>query len=240
MLTKETLIVFPLALPLVFWGARLSLRQALRYLVVFPVATVLVLAPWLIRNYSTFGHVLYTSRTAYIQYELTGTGYVTPYFEEQVKHAASPVSESSDKYDYYQRYGRNSDLWNLGFALNHPATYVRYLFNRLVEFWLHPSGLWSLPEVLVIRTAYIAAHTAMLALAAWQMLIGLRRREAVTGGLMILLAYVTVVGSMFNRPNPRYNLPFLPIIFIYAARGALSLIERFADQRLLHGQRAEP
>ena len=140
MLIKETLIAFPLALPVIFWWARFSLRQALRYILVFAAVTLLVLLPWLARNYATFGHPFYTSRTAYIQYQLTGRGYLAPRYEEQVEEQESPVSESDRLYDYYQRYGRTSDLWKPRFFLNQPGTYLRYLFNRLVElldFRLH-------------------------------------------------------------------------------------------------------
>jgi hypothetical protein len=105
---------------------------------------------------------------------------------------------------------------------------------------MHPNGLWSLPEVFIIRAGYIAAHVGMIGLAVWQFIINVRRRDAVTGGLVMLLMYVTVVGSFFSRPNPRYNLPFLPILFIFTARGALALFERFVSQKRLPVQGVEP
>jgi len=231
MLTKETLIAFPLALPAIFWWARVSFRQAGRYALVFVVMTLLVLSPWLARNYATFGSPFYTSRIAYIQYELTGTGYLAPRFEDEVAEREAPASESDDKYDYYQRYGRTSDLWKPSFFLNQPGTYLRYLFNRLVEFWLHPNGLWSLPEISVIRAGYVAAHVGMLGVAVWQMIVHVRRRDAVTGGLGMMLIYVTAVGILLRRPNPRYNLPFLPILFVFTARGILTLADRFLSRK---------
>jgi 4-amino-4-deoxy-L-arabinose transferase-like glycosyltransferase len=240
MLTKETLIAFPLALPLAFWWAEFSVRKAIQYVLVFAAVTLLVLSPWLVRNYATFGSPFYTSRTAYIRYDLTGTGYLAPRFEDEVAEREAPVSESDDKYEYYQRYGRTSDLWKPSFFLNQPGTYLRYLFNRLVEFWLHPNGLWSLPGIFVIRAGYVAAHVGMLGLAVWQMIVGLRQRDAVAGGLVLLLVYVTVVGVFLRRPNPRYNLPFLPILFIFTARGALALFERFVSQKRLPAQGMEP
>jgi 4-amino-4-deoxy-L-arabinose transferase-like glycosyltransferase len=227
MLTKETLIAFPLGFPIIFWWAQVNVRRALRYVLVFAGVTLLVLSPWLMRNGMTFGSPFYTSRTAYIRYELTGTGYLAPRFEDEVAEREAPVSESDDKYEYYQRYGRTSDLWKPSFFLNQPGTYLRYLFNRLVEFWLHPNGLWSLPEVFIIRAGYIAAHVLMLGVALWQMIVNVRARDAVTGGLVLMLVYVTAVGVLLRRPNPRYNLPFLPIVFIFTAKGALVSLKRF-------------
>jgi 4-amino-4-deoxy-L-arabinose transferase-like glycosyltransferase len=239
MLTKETLIAFPLILPVIFWWAKFSFEQAVRYLVVFAIVTLLVLSPWLVRNYVTFGHTFYTSRTAHIQHQLTGTGYLTPRYEERTEKLEQPVSQSDDKYEYYQQYGRTSDLWDVGFFLHQPGTYLRYLFNRLVEFWLHPTGLWSLPEIFIIRTGYIIAHIGMLGLAIWQMIVNLRRRDKITGGLVLILLYITIVGILFRRPNPRYNLPFLTIMFIFAAKGALVLLGQFAARTPLLAQRPE-
>jgi 4-amino-4-deoxy-L-arabinose transferase-like glycosyltransferase len=230
MLTKETLIAFPLALPLILWWAKFSPRQAIRYVLVFIVVTLVVLSPWLMRNYLTFGSIFYTSRTAYIQYEITGAGYLAPRYEDEVAEQKLPVSEADEKFDYYQRYGRTRDLWSIQFLLNQPGTYLRYIINRLIEFWLHPNGLWSLPETLVIRAGYVLAHVVMLGLTVWQMIVNLRRRDAVTGGLVMMLLYVTVVGIFLRRPIPRYNLPFLPIIFVFTVRGVLAVLKHFEFQ----------
>jgi hypothetical protein len=67
----------------------------------------------------------------------------------------------------------------------------------------------------------------MLGVALWQMIVNVRARDAVTGGLVLMLVYVTAVGVLLRRPNPRYNLPFLPIVFIFTAKGALVSLKRF-------------
>jgi 4-amino-4-deoxy-L-arabinose transferase-like glycosyltransferase len=231
MLVKESLIAFPLALPFSFWWARFDRRQAIQYLFVFAVAVLLVLSPWLARNYLTFDHIFYTSRTSYIRYELTGTGYLSPLFEDEVAKRESPPTASNELYNYYQRYGRTSDLWNPRFLLREPVTYLRYIVNRLTEFWLHPNGLHSLPPHFALRAGYTAAHVGMLGLAAWQMAVHLRHRDAATGGLVLILLYITGVGVFLRRPNPRYNLPFLPIVFIFSARGILKVTDWLSGQK---------
>jgi len=225
------LIAFPLALPILFGWARLSLRQTLRYLVVFAIVVLLVISPWLARNYWTFGQVFYTERTDAIRYQLTGDGYLSPRYEHLAAGNTIPPSESPELAEYYQKYGRESDLRSISYAINNPGTYIRYIFLQLVEFWLHPSGLLSLPNIFVVRAGYIAVHVGMLGLALWQMVANLRQRDAVTGGLVVMLLYVTAVGVFVMRTNPRYNLPFLPIVFIFTARGALMLLERFTSRR---------
>ena len=73
----------------------------------------------------------------------------------------------------------------------------------------------------------VVAHTVILSVAVWQMVVGLRRRDAAAGGLVLLVLYMTMVTVFLRRPNPRYNLPFLPVLFVYTAQGALMLIKRF-------------
>ena len=230
-LTREVLIAFPLALPILFGWARLSLRQTLRYLVVFAIVVLLVISPWLARNYWTFGQVFYTERTDAIRYQLTGDGYLSPRYEHLAAGNTIPPSESPELAEYYQKYGRESDLRSISYAINNPGTYIRYIFMQLVEFWLHPSGLLSLPNIFVVRAGYITVHVGMLGLALWQMVANLRQRDAVTGGLVVMLLYVTAVGVFVMRTNPRYNLPFLPIVFIFTARGALMLLGRFTSRK---------
>jgi 4-amino-4-deoxy-L-arabinose transferase-like glycosyltransferase len=227
MLIKETLIAFPLALPISFWWTRFRFKKAIQYLAVFAAVALLILSPWLVRNYAAFGHIFYSSRTDLIRYQLTGTGYLAPEFAEQVAEQELPVSEDDDLYNYYQQFGRTSDLWHLNFLLGEPRTYLRYVFNRLVEFWLHPNGLQSIPEAFILRASYITAHVGMLGLAIWQITADLRKRDAVASGTVLLLLYLTAVGVFLRRPNPRYNLPFLPIVFVYAATGATKALDQF-------------
>lgn len=120
-----------------------------------------------------------------------------------------------------------------------PSTYLRQLFNRLVEFWLHPNGLQSLPRNLFVRGLYIAVHICLLSLAGLGLVPELVKRNVAAGNLALLLMYITGTALFFAAPNPRYTLPFLPIVFIFTARGVLALIDRFVSQDLVPAQRAE-
>jgi 4-amino-4-deoxy-L-arabinose transferase-like glycosyltransferase len=227
LLTREMLFLFPLLLPFALWWSRVSWKCAWRYLLLFALATLLTLSPWLMRNYRTFGQVFYTTRTEAIRYKLTGSGYLAPRYK-YLADENTPPPPPNDPPEYYERYGRQSEWFSVNFLLTHPATYFRHLANRLVEFWLHPNGLHSLPDNLIIRGAYIAVHISVLALAGVGLVTGLKRREVATGVFTLLLVYITGTSLFFTSPHPRYNLPFLPIVFIFTASGALGLAERFA------------
>ena len=229
LLTREVLLVFPVLLPVALWWSHIPWQRAWRYLLLFAVATLLTLVPWLARNYHTFGQVFYTERTAAIRYQLTGSGYLASRYAYLADESASPPSKKPP--EYYERYGRASDMINIKQVLTDPVTYLRHLGNRLVEFWLHPNGLESLPGNPIIRAGYIAAHIGMLGAAIVGMVAGLQRRDVATGVLALLLAYITGTCLFFTGPNPRYTLPFLPIVFIFTASGAPKLAEGFTSRK---------
>jgi 4-amino-4-deoxy-L-arabinose transferase-like glycosyltransferase len=236
LLTRETLIALPLLLPLLCWWANLPLRQWLRNGFLFAVTVLIVISPWLARNALTFGYAFYTERTNAIRFQLSGSGYLSSRFEKWVEERdKSPEESLSSKNleESYQRFGRTSDMRRLSFALSDPVTYIRYLFNRYVEFWLHPNGLEALPNSLPIRALYVAVHLVLIALASWQIIAYLREHHIATGSLVLVLLYLTIVITFFRRPLPRYNLPFLPIVFVFSASGASWLLKHLLPQKWL-------
>ena len=72
---------------------------------------------------------------------------------------------------------------------------------------------------------YLISHTLLLAALAGAV-VGLRRRDAATGALVMLLAYNTMVVLFLTKPHPRYTLPFLPLVFLLAAQGVVALARR--------------
>jgi 4-amino-4-deoxy-L-arabinose transferase-like glycosyltransferase len=219
LLTREVLYGFPLVLPLVLLWSRIHWRDAFRCVLLFSFALLMVLLPWLVRNYIAFGHVFYTDGAAYTRYLVTGTGYLPPSVQERLSD--SPSSDRAVR--RAELYGQTRDMVDISRLFSEPIAYLRQLFNRLVEFWLHPNGLESLPESLFIRGFYIAVHICLLALAGLGLVPELVRRDIAAGNLALLLVYITGTALFFGAPNPRYNLPFLPIVFIFAANGALRL-----------------
>ena len=227
LLTREALYGLPVVLPFACWWARRLWRDTWRCLLLFAVAVLLVLSPWLIRNYITFGHVFFTEGSAYTQYRVLGSGYLSPHMQEVVNNPSAGKSP-----EYNERYGLTGDMVRVKRLFTEPTTYLRQLGNRLVEYWLHPNGLESLPDNLAIRGTYVALHVILVILACVGIVSGLKRREAATGSLVLLLGYATGLALFFGPPNPRYNLPFLPFVFSFAANGALRLA-----RGLVHGFR---
>jgi 4-amino-4-deoxy-L-arabinose transferase-like glycosyltransferase len=220
LLTREMLLALPLFLPIAFWWARISWAQAGRYILLFTLATLLVISPWLARNYVTFDHVFFTERLEKVRYQLTGTGYLSPRYEYLAdEDEPAPLQAEKD-----QRFGKPRDMLSVRLLVTEPKTYLRYLANRLIEQWLHPHGLQSLPDVFLIRGLYVAAHAALLLLAGVGTFIGLRRRDIAVGIWLLILVCATGTFVFFKMPRPRYLMPFLPLVFILAAIGTEAIV----------------
>lgn len=217
LLTRETLIVLPLAFPLLFWRGRINWRTGVRFLLLFTAVALLLISPWVLRNALTFGAPFFTERTDALRYEATGEGYLSPEFQDWVQGNESPLLEGQRNYDYLVYYGRATDMRDPAYLLAHPRDYFTFLGRRLVEFWLHPIGLESLPDVLLLRASYITFHALLVGLALWELLRLAKRRDAGILLLTLSLVYITLIGLFLRRPLPRYTLPFIPLLLIYVA-----------------------
>jgi 4-amino-4-deoxy-L-arabinose transferase-like glycosyltransferase len=227
LLTREMLLFFPILLaPTLFAGA--PWQKVIDQAALLLTAALLVLTPWLWRNCQMTGHIVYTSRVSYVLYNVTGQGYLSPKYAAKVAGESDPPSE--DKLAWREKYGSMSENLDPAFILSHPVTFAHRMFNRFIEYWFHPNGLWSLPNIVVVQALYVAGHAAIVLLAGLGIGITLSEHKWSAWGLIAVLLYITGLNLTTYGPNPRYNLPFLPILFIFTARGALALVERMRGE----------
>jgi 4-amino-4-deoxy-L-arabinose transferase-like glycosyltransferase len=232
LLTREMLLLYPLLLlPLLFVKSRPS--TLFRHAVIVLASASLVLLPWLWRNHKLTGHVVYTSRVSYVLYRVTGKGYLSPKYAAVVNGESAPPSKA--ELARWEKYGNLSENLDLGFVLSQPGTFARRMFNRFVEYWFHPNGLWSLPEVFIVRALYVAGHAVLIMLAGLGIGLTFMARRWSAWGLIAVLLYITGLNLTTYGPNPRYNLPFLPIVFIFTARGTLKVIDWLSGRKRRQG-----
>jgi 4-amino-4-deoxy-L-arabinose transferase-like glycosyltransferase len=228
LLTREILFFFPLLLaPVLF--VKVPWLKAIGQATCVLIGVSLVLMPWLWHNYQMTGQVVYTSRVSYVLYRVTGRGYLSPRYAAAIAGENDPPSEET--LARWEKYGNLSENLDLDFILSHPGTFARRMFNRFIEYWFHPNGLWSLPDVFGVRALYVVGHAVLVLLAGLGIGTSVFERRWSAWGLIAVLLYITGLNLTTYGPNPRYNLPFLPIVFIFTARGALRLIAHFAGQR---------
>lgn len=212
MLTRETLQLF---IPITVVAALLIIRQQrLRYVVLFTVAFLVTVAPWMIRNVLVFDHLFFTERTAYLTHSLTGRGYLSPYYQEWIAEQTE-LGTSSQALDLNNlAYTPGRYVRSLSFARQEPILYARIIVARLIELWGHPNGLNRLPQPL--RLPYRIGHWLLLVLAGGGLWAATRMRHWSLLAWCLVLPYATLFG-IYVKPNPRYTLPFLPLVFILAA-----------------------
>ncbi len=226
MLARETLVLFiPVAL---VTAVLITNRHRVRYAVLAAAACLLVMAPWVVRNYLTFGHPFFSDRTAYMVYKVTGYGYVSPFWQEWDARDAEQgtSSEALDEGDL--AYAPMRYMWDWDFARQEPLLYTRIIAAKLSELWLHPNGLDRLPSSL--KLPYQVGHGMILLLAGGGLWTATRERHWPLLAWSLILPYVTVF-SLYFKPNPRYTIPLLPLVFILAS---LSIISAGRFMRRLH------
>jgi 4-amino-4-deoxy-L-arabinose transferase-like glycosyltransferase len=236
LLTREAL-VFWLPFALIFWLLdRFDWRQKGMALASFLLGSLLVLAPWWVRNATVLDRMVFlTERMDRSVADLLG--FVTPFaLPWENAEAKSPLSASADDDLGYAACTAGA-VYDAILERNVPPgmerspaeTCCQYrailrsdvplgeslalLAACFVETWLHPTGLWSVPRGLW-QTLYLAAHAGMMAVALVGVLLSLKRRLAWP---MILMLIYGTLAHVTRGALPRYVLPYMPMVFIFAA-----------------------
>lgn len=243
-LTRPVTLVFPAVLLLfsVIFNRGLLLKWLL-FLAVF----LAVLAPWSARNYrlwgtlkpcsvgTGFGFYLTGNMAAGLSWDESFGKYVEKFKEYPEPTAFTPGDHPALRLEQALQTEGNALL------RAHPWEAVKIAFKRLPPFWItsHSSVLGvdkSLHEYylereffpIIIRFALLGFHALMLLLAAAGMALNWKNwRE--TAPLIALLAFFT--GHVAFDFVPRYHLPVIPYVFIFAAAGLLGLRERYLKKK---------
>ncbi len=224
LLTREILLFFPLIFFVLLYWLQLSWARIVKLMFVFLFGTLLLLFPWLWRNYQITDSFVYTSRVAYLQYMVTKTGYLSNHYQRSL---AGELPVSSERQQFHQRFGSLSENLNPTFIAQHPLLFLQRMGNRFVEYWFHPNGLDSIPSVWKIGWLYSLGHALLIILATLAFGVEmLKNRRPVLLSFGLVLLMLTVLNLTTYGPNPRYNLPFLPLVFIFSASGIWLLHQR--------------
>ncbi|HVD77710.1 MAG TPA: glycosyltransferase family 39 protein, partial [Vicinamibacteria bacterium] len=217
-LTRETVLYFgPLAALWLAWRAprpSARLRGA-----VFLAAVVLTVAPWTLRNWLQFRTVIPVSTSAGLNLWQGNAGLT----REEIYDEYGSVDGRIDQYRYATRKGIEAIL----------ARQPWWIFEKFVaempRFWgdsqtlIHlrrraygersPAFTWAVSAVVVVP--YVAA-LGLFALGLART--PLDRRRALIAGFLGYYVLLHVVAYGF----PRYRLPILPAVFLFAAAGGVA------------------
>jgi len=224
-LTRSSYLGF--AGPLLFWlrDARGAWRPAMRCFATLVAAALLVIAPWLVRNYAVTGMVIPIQSTGvwgFYEYHLWFSQDDFPTFD---------FTREDPSWREFE--GRNRQLFQklktippveqdayfrkaaIDYVLEDPRRYLRSCFRKFIWLW-RPSTRARAGEAVIEDPAFwlsIAVYFAWLPL----FLMGLwRLRSARAGGRLLVWAvvYVTALHTFYWYGAPRFRFPIYPLLLI--------------------------
>lgn len=230
-LTRELLVLFPLLLFVSLFWTGFKLKQVVKYIVVFSLGVAVLLGPWIARNYFSLNRLVFlTERTEVRRHMVLGSDYVPPSYyrggvESSQRQWQDVVSGVRGLHDTDA-----SEVLNVTFMTRYPLLYLKMTCVRFQILWFHPNGLNRLPSW-PLKALYVFGHLIVLGLGSLGMFLAVRQGNKAAWPLILVFPYVTLVVMLLFRPQPRYPLPFIPFLFIFAVGGLFSVLSYLGQRQ---------
>ena len=222
------------------WHLRHDLRRFCCVMAMTGTMVLLVLSPWAVRNYLTFGKFIWTRSNFGLELQVSNNPYATADLEKNVRTPAwsrlHPFSDKNER-EKVRRMGEiayqaGKKQQALTWISSHPAEFVKLTMNRVFLFWF--------PRMQ--RPGQTLVQAIMTALAFCGLLILPRRHpfKLLTG--LMLLTYPVVYYLIQVSGRYRFPVEFLFLLlgahFLVTRRPVAALLEPVS--RLLEWSRPEP
>ena len=220
-LTRETVLYFlPLAAVWLAWRRPGGLRRAALLL----AAAVLVVTPWTLRNWLVFDAFVPVSTAGALNL-WQGNARAG---RQEVYEEYWAVRGRIAKYEYARRKGIEAVLER------QPWWLFEKLRDEMPEFWaahaqpivhLERGAYGSVPRRLALAAIAVVLVPYLAALALFVAGLAFLPRGRLTMLLLGFLVYYVLL-HVATHGYPRYRLPSLPVVFLFAAHGAVALASR--------------
>jgi 4-amino-4-deoxy-L-arabinose transferase-like glycosyltransferase len=221
-MVREELLLFPVAMFVLFYLHNRSVKKTVLVMGSFLLAVLLVIGPWIVRNSIMIGQpVFLTDRTQYVLYKIGLSDYAA---ETYLDPNRSPDWRTAT-FLGSMRYAGINQMLDLKAALQDPARYLLTVAVRIEFLWLHPVGMVSLPGI-IPQTAYRAVHISMIILALLGCISVIRQRNYPAWVLVGIWGYSFLLHMFTTVSVPRYSLPSLPFVVILACAAAVEQFDR--------------
>jgi len=216
---RPTIALIPFALLGYFLLIRYPLRLAIKQAAIAAVLVVLALSPWWVRNYMHYGEFIPltgSSGDPLLLGTYQGYGYrygpsykeVVNTIETQHPHMSHYEKEKVKKAIAIERiktwYHANPKQWWESYTIKKTKTQWGQPFYWIEIFGVSKQEMTAWHQR-IVRLAFASALFAILTLR-WQ------RRELLF--FLLLITYFTALNNVFFA-YPRYNLPLMPILFLW-------------------------
>lgn len=223
MLTRSTIILF---LPFSWLWLK---KRSKKLFFVYILISLILLSPWLIRNYLIYRKVLIVSTSANVFWRgnnplATGTSLAA---------SGKPMLEEAKDF-YSSIYGKsemeqNRIFWNESFKFirNNPMKFVKLFFRKFFYFWWFAptTGSEYKKEWLSIYKIFYSVILlfSLLGIFGIKKLSSLRRYDAL---IVILLMSVIAIAQSLFYVETRHRWAIEPLLLIFAAKGLVSIRDR--------------
>ncbi|HKV26995.1 MAG TPA: glycosyltransferase family 39 protein [Candidatus Acidoferrales bacterium] len=231
----DVLSTLPFLLGWLVWrharsGTRWRLNSAVAMLLL-----ALMVFPWFLRNYNTFGRFIPFRSTFWVAFREGNTGDTSDLFPDWTNPAHNPTEMEEYRRLGEMGYVNEKKLASLNFIKRYPGLYLLLSTRRLIFTW---TGFWSLRKDYLAGEPFAFPNIILLTTLTVLLLIGAWRavhvnREAVLPLLLVLASYPVVY--YIAHSGAEYRHPIDPICVVFIGYLAGSTIPRRAHPRLDSG-----
>ena len=221
LLTKGTFLFLPIVVYGVLFLRERNWYPARMVLIIYCVSLLLI-SPWIIRNYKVFHKVIISSigigNTIWPGNNLATNGY----WEGKKDLVMTRVNAQ------YSELQADKVLTTLAVQgmRKHPQQSAILFTKKAIRYWLLPIGYESLlAKSALVAKLWLVFYWAMLGCALYGLL--LTKQELYTQIMVGLIAYMWLLHIILYA-IPRYHYPLIPLIQIFASIGVAALYERYA------------
>lgn len=223
----------PFALAVAIWVLGWRRKGLIKELVALSLSFILVMIPWVVRNYIVFGRFILASSSSGLplyqaNYRLGEPDFLRSYNYQDSNESLIPI--------LLDRFGPGEGVWGtaaseyqadlvardeaIKIIRAHPVRYAVLSIWRIYKLWFHMrDGSFSIDTYLVLA---FNSSLLLLAAAAFVFYRGIWLRRAVP--VLVLLAYYTSV-HMALIAQARNGVPIAPYVMLFAAH---TLVNRFS------------
>jgi len=212
----NVLSVLPL---LAFWVCPVRRRCGQRWFSLAATAFLVVVMPWLIRDYRTFHRFIPFRDGLGLELYVGNNGYSRHWANGKVRPSNDPAELNEFKQGE-MAYMAHKRAQALDFIKAHPRWYAVMILRRVIYLW---TGFWSLERTYLLEEPMDPENISLSVAALTLALIGMRRLWRQDPPLIVpfllLMAFFPLT-YYFTHPEVYYMRPLDPFIVVLAAYGA--------------------
>jgi hypothetical protein len=195
----------------------------------FMFAFMLMVSPWLVRNYLTFGEVVFIKSNFGMELRLGNYEGSTGVSGGLLLHPAGNEREM-EKFRQMGElpYVAESQRQALQFIVAQPGMFIWLTLKRTLCFW---TGTPQLMQIFRLSGRFVTGRyvlfSSIAALAFAGIFLAFRRRNP-AGPLFAVLLIVFPLAYYVTHPTPRYRHPIEPVLVLLAAYALTNVVSRIS------------